>query len=342
MRYRLITLLCFVAFTGKTYYGQAGRSSLTGIISGLNGAAVPGAPVQVKNKETGAVIRTITTPAGGYTLTNLPAGTYEVRINMPCCAFKPFVKDNVTVKTAEALQLDIRLEEGRSLNTYGDDPGTLAAVLRKRSVIPRQPVPRAHDGKPDFSGVWLINEDLYPEQPIALPWAASLQKERLENNLKDAPHTRCLPGTPALPTIPSGTTPFIVKFVHTPSLLVMLFEDAPGFRQVFLDGRKHPPDPDPSWLGHSVGKWEGDALVIDTIGFNDRGWIGTYPRSEKLHTIERYRRPDFGHLDVQVTIEDPGVFMKPWNMNLKWDLAPQEELIEFVCENNKAQNMVGK
>jgi len=91
-----------------------------------------------------------------------------------------------------------------------------------------------------------------------------------------------------------------------------------------------------------VGKWDGDTLVIDTTGFNDRGWMEIYPRTEMLHIVERYRRVDFGHLEVQVTIEDPGVFAKPWHMNMTWDLAPQEELIEYVCENNKAENMVGK
>jgi hypothetical protein len=125
-------------------------------------------------------------------------------------------------------------------------------------------------------------------------------------------------------------------------LVVILSEGTPGFRQIFLDGRKHPADPDPSWVGHSIGKWEGDTLIIDTIGFNDRGWMDIYPRTEKLHIVERYRRPDFGHLEIQATIEDSGVFAKPWQINLKWDLAPQEELIEYVCENNRAQNMVGK
>ena len=340
-RFSLITLVCFFALAVNADC-QSGGSSLGGIVYGPHGRALPNAPIQARNTATGAVVRAVSGASGRYTLASMPPGTYEIRINMPCCAFKPFVKDNVTVKNGESSQLDIRLEEGRSLNTYGDDPGTIGALMRNRSVIPRRPVPHSRDGKPDFSGVWLIGEDLYPEQPAALPWAISVQRERLENNLKDAPHTRCLPGAAGIPNIPTATTPFIVKFVHTSSLLVMLFEDVPGFRQIFLDGRQHPPDPDPTWLGHSVGKWEGDTLVIDTVGFNDRGWTGSFPRTEKMHTIERYRRPDFGHLEVQVTIDDPGVFVKPWNMNTKWDLAPQEELLEFICENNKAQNMVGK
>lgn len=145
------------------------------------------------------------------------------------------------------------------------------------------------------------------------------------------------------PRFPFGAaSPFITKFVHTPLLLLMLFEDVPGFRQIFLDGRSHPSDVNPTWMAHSIGKWEGDTLVVDTVGFHDRSWIGVYPHTEMLHMIERYRRVDFGHLEVLVTFEDPGAFTKPWNMNLTWDLAPQEELLEFVCENNKTEHLVGK
>lgn len=336
----LVTLAtCLLAFAGATASAQTSRGSLSGTIFGPDGAAVPDAPVQAKNKETGAVARTVSTASGRYTLAELPPGTYELSIVMPCCAFKPFVRENLTLQTEQTLQLDIRLEEGVSLNTLGDDPGTFAAIVRKRSVVPSRPAPRTPDGRPDLSGVWLINEDLYPEEPAALPWAASLAKERIENNLKDAPHTRCLPGDPP---VAYATPPFLTKFVHTPSLLVMLFEDVPGFRQVFLDGRPHPADPDPTWLGHAVGKWDGDTLVVDAIGYNDRSWIGTYPHTEMMHITERYRRTDFGHLEIHVTIEDPGAFTKPWNKNLNWDLAPQEELLEYVCENNKVEHLVGK
>src|SRR5215510_7505577 len=338
VKFRIFLLLGISIFGGKIY-GQSVSGSLEGTISNLNGIALSGAGVQAKNTATSAAVRTISKPDGRYTLANLPTGTYVVSVNMPCCAFQPFVKSDVMVKAGEVLKLDIRLRDGGSLSTYGDDPGALAAVVRKRSVVSPGPAPRTRDRKIDFSGVWLTNRDLYPERPEALPWAAALSKERIENNLKDHPHTRCLPGSPP---VEGQSTPFIAKFVQTPSLLVILTEGVPGHRLVFLDGRKHPANPDPSWLGHSIGKWEGDALVIDTIGFNDRGWMDVYPRTEKLHIVERYRRVDFGHMEVQVTVEDPGVFVKPWHINMNWDLAPQEELIEYVCENNKAQNMVGK
>jgi hypothetical protein len=196
------------------------------------------------------------------------------------------------------------------------------------------------NGKPDLAGVWLANEDQYPEIPAMLPWAAALVQERLGNALKDAPHTRCMPQ--GLPT-PAAVGPFMAKLVQTPSLLVLLFEDTGGFRQVFLDGRRHPADPDPTWFGHSVGRWDGDTLVVDTIGYNDKSWIaGPFPHTEMLHATERYRRVDFGHLEIRVTFEDPGTFTKPWNQTLNWDLAPKEEVGEYVCENNKADHLVGK
>jgi hypothetical protein len=283
-------------------------------------------------------VRTVSAAGGGYVLADIPAGVYELSIAMPCCAFDPFTGD-VTVRAGQATHFDVRLVETLNGQTLGDDPGRNVEMIRRRSTVPALPVPRIADGKPDLSGVWLVNRDRYPERPAALPWAAGLAKERTENNRKDRPHTRCLPeGFP----VPGAASPFITKFVHTPSLLVMLFEDVPGFRQVFLDGRGHPADPNPTWMGHSVGRWEGDTLVVDTVGFNDRSWIDAYPHTEQLHMIERYRRVDFGHLEVRVTFEDPGTFTKPWNMNLTWDLAPQEELIEFVCENNKPEHMVGK
>src|SRR5437867_10727350 len=138
----------------------------------------------------------------------------------------------------------------------------------------------------------------------------------------------------SIPGLRSWWRPY--KIVQTPSLIVELFEFVGGFRQIFLDGRKHPADPDPTWLGHSIGRWEGDTLVIDTIGVNDRSWLPAFlPHTEMLHMIERYRRPDLAHLNIDVAIEDPGTFTKPWQLHMVWTLAPREEIEEAVCENNK-------
>jgi len=309
-----------------------------GVVTGPTGAPVPNAPIQARNRQSGAVVRAATTADGRYRLAPLPAGSYDISITMPCCAFDPFAQPDVAIRAGQTRQLDIRLAEGVSLNTAGDDPGELAAVLRNRAKVPSRPVPRLA-GKPDFSGVWLANEDRYPEQPALLPSAAAELQNRIGNAFKDSPHTRCLPQ--GIPT-PASIGPFMAKTVQTASLLVVLFEDTGGFRQIFLDGRPHPPDPDPSWVGHSIGKWDGDTLVVDTIGYTDQSWIGIYPHTEMLHVTERMRRPDFGHLQIAVTFEDPGTFSTPWHQNLNWELAPAEEVVAYVCENNKAGHLVGK
>ena len=139
-------------------------------------------------------------------------------------------------------------------------------------------------------------------------------------------------GSPDPSPFPGAPLPY--KIVQTPSLVVQLFEG--GFRQVFLDGGGHPQDPDPTWRGHSIGRWEGDTLVIDTVGFNDKAWLPAFlPHTEQLHVVERYHRPDLAHLNIDVSIEDPGTFTKPWQLHMVWTLAPGEEIGEFICENNK-------
>jgi hypothetical protein len=317
---------------------QSGGGSLAGTVTYGDRVTVAGAPIQARHKETGAVVRTASAADGRYVLADIAAGVYVVSVAMPCCAYGPF-ENTVTVQAGQPTRFDIVLIENVGGRTLGDDPGRLADVVRRRSPVSAAPVPRTSAGTPDFSGTWLVSRDRYPERPPALPWAADVVRERIASNFKDAPHTRCMPeGFP----VPGAAPPFLSKFVHTSSLLVILFEDAPGFRQIFLDGRAHPPDPNPAWLGHSVGRWEGDTLVVDTVGFNDRSWIGAYPHTERLRTTERYRRVEHGRLDIQVTFDDPGAFLKPWDMNLVFDLAPQEELIEFVCENNTTQYLVGK
>jgi hypothetical protein len=338
---RLILAVCSLAFVG-TVTAQSQRASLTGTVSDPNGAPVPEAPIQVKNKATAALARTSSKSDGRYALAGLAAGTYEFSIVMPCCAYKPTTQD-ILLEAGKTVQLNVSLAETVNGSTLGDDPGRLANVMRKRARIPPQSVPRI-GGRPDLSGVWVEIDDPYPETPVVLPWAAALIKERSDNYGKDAPHNHCLPGPPPAP---GSSSPFITKFVQTGSLLVILFEDNPGFRQVFLDGRGHPSNWEPTWMGHSIAKWEGDVLVVDTIGFNDRSWLGgigggPVPHTEMLHMTERYRRMDFSHIDLAVTFEDPGTFVKPFHINIRLDLTPQEELMEYVCENNKPEHLVGK
>jgi len=158
------------------------------------------------------------------------------------------------------------------------------------------PAPRSRDGKPDLSGVWRV-ELSAQASPTLRPWAEALAKSRMEDLRRDSPEARCLPGPIA--------TMGVGKIVHTPSLLLMLYGGT-SYREIFLDGRELPTDPNPDWLGYSVGRWEGDTLIVETVGFNDRTWLrGTgVPGSEQLHVTERIHRDDFGHLDIQATYVD--------------------------------------
>jgi hypothetical protein len=211
------------------------------------------------------------------------------------------------------------------------------------------PAPKAFDGKPDLSGVWSsdpdyfgdLAKDLKPEQVAMQPWAAALQKERETNDHKDDPMALCMPpGVPRINTSNSGAALHPFKVVQTPSLVVLLYETSVNstFRQVFLDGRPLPSDAQPTWLGYSVGRWEGNSLVVETSGFNGRAWLDTFkghPQTENARVIERFTRRDFGHMDLNVTIDDPKAYTKPWQARIPLTLLPEGELIETVCENEK-------
>ncbi len=326
---KIVVAVCAL-LTAQITAAQPPSSSLSGLVTGPDGAPFANVPIRAVNEATGTDARTFSSASGHYEIRDLPAGTYVVSIAPPCCSLVPYSNDGVMLAAGAARDLDIQIEE--TLIALGDDPGTIAAHMRDRQVIPDLPVPQTAAGKPDLSGVWLLFSDPFPEPPEALPWAEEISQQRVANYMRDHPHTRCLP---AAPPILGGATPFISKYLQMPELLVILFEDVPGFRQVFLDGRDHPLSPNPSWMGHSIGRWEGDTLVIDSVGFNDRGWTDTYPRSEMMHMEERYTRTEYGQMELQVIFDDPGVFVKPLIQNLQFSLAPQEELIEFVCENNK-------
>jgi len=211
------------------------------------------------------------------------------------------------------------------------------------------PAPKAYDGKPDLSGVWSTDpdffrnlaKDLKPEDVQMLPWAAKLQTERETNDHKDDPMANCMPpGVPRIDTSNNNEALHPFKIVQTPSLVLLLYETSvnSNFRQVFLDGRPLPKDPQPTWLGYSVGKWVGNTLVVDTAGFNGRAWLDTFkghPQTEAAHVIERFTRRDFGHMDLEITIDDPQAYVKPWTAKLPLTLVPDTELIETVCENER-------
>ena len=323
--------VCVCAFlAAQISVAQSPRSSLSGVVTDPTGAPFAYVPIRAVNEVTSTDARTFSSESGRYELLDLPAGTYIVSVSPPCCSFVPYSNDGVVLAAGAAHDLDVQIEE--TLIALGDDPGIIAAEMLNRQVIPNLPVPRTAEDRPDLSGVWLMRDDPFPVPARALAWAETLSQERIENSFRDHPHTRCLPSSPP---VGGSATPFISKYVQKPDLLIVLSEDVPGFRQVFLDGRDHPAYPNPSWMGHSIGRWEGDTLVVDTVGFNDRGWTETYPRTEMLHMEERYTRTEYGQMELQVTFDDPGVFVEPLVRNLQFDLAPQEELIEYVCENNR-------
>ena len=214
------------------------------------------------------------------------------------------------------------------------------------------PARRLPDGKPDLSGFWvptvavkhLLNlaADLKPGEVPLQPWADALYKERIETNGKDHPGVRCWPsGIPEKNNIPDG-----VKVVQTPDLMLFLHESRTIYRQIFTDGRPLPRDPQPAWLGYSVGKWDQDTFVVETIGQNGRTWLDMrgLPATDALRVVERFTRPTIGHIDIDVTIDDSKAYTKPWTVKLSWSLLPDTDLIESICEENNKDlaHMVGK
>lgn len=216
------------------------------------------------------------------------------------------------------------------------------------------PAPRTASGQPDLSGIWQptadpndtaggiegivgpkylidVMRDLKGAVPFQ-PWAEKLYRERQANKLRDNPMIRCLPA--GVPRLDAYTHPY--KIVQTTDLVVILYESQTMFRQIFTDGRSHPTDPEPSWLGYSIGKWEGDTLVVETMGFNGKTWLDGFghPHSEAMKLTERFRRRDFGHMDIEITIDDPKAYTKPIRYLQPQILQPDTELIEYICNEN--------
>jgi hypothetical protein len=327
-------VLCLVALEGRAQSSAAG--AIHGTLFDSIGDPIGNNAVLAENAVSHAVFKATTSAKGTYALEGLPPGTYYVAANAP--GLKQFVMKGVIVKAALALKLDIRLGDTTQLNTLGEDRLRITED-NKRHRPPSGPTPRTYDGKPDLSGVWWIPDTVDPGKPEFLPDALAVQKQRLENNSKDSPQARCLPSA-ALRNGP------LWEFVQSKDFLVYISDDeSPGFHQIYLDGRGHPADPNPAWYGHSIGRWDGDTLVVDRVGFDPRVWLDveSHPHSDKLHIVERYHRPDLGHLEIEITVDDPGVLAKPWTQKRVADLA-HEEIFEYICqENNRdVQHMVGK
>jgi hypothetical protein len=215
--------------------------------------------------------------------------------------------------------------------------------------------PRTVDGKPDLSGIWAVEcsvygtdscflqspffdlaKDLKPGDVQMTPWAAQVQAQRESRDHVDDPYGYCMP--PGVPRIDYAGAPF--KILHTPGETVFLYESLVGmiFRQVFTDGRPLPANPEPAWLGYSIGRWDGDTFVVETTGVKDGGWLDTkkaHPHSDAMRLTERFRRIDFGRMELTIVIDDPKAYLKPWTAKAMLNLRPDTELLEAFCDSHQ-------
>jgi hypothetical protein len=234
-----------------------------------------------------------------------------------------------------------------------------AGVPRKADGTPdlTAPVPRTADGKPDLSGMWFSAEllpecsaaDCIPQMNLPIdqtnigrtlpdglpfqPWAKALVAKRTANGAKDDPHAHCLP-----PNFPRAFSfPQYIKILWTPGPLLILHEFNASYRQIFLDGRPLPVDPIPAWNGYSSGHWEGDTLVVESSGFRDDLWLDLSgsPLTAAAHVTERFRRVNYGALEIEVTVDDPKAYTRPWTVTLKQVIVLDTELIEEICLENE-------
>ena len=192
------------------------------------------------------------------------------------------------------------------------------------------------DGKPDLSGIWRGDPGGYGLNMAAelkpseiQPWAEKLYKQRLEDQGKDSPSYRCMP------QIGPYTSFGMFKILQTPAVIGYLSEGG-VYRQVLTDGRPLPENPNPTWMGYSVGHWEGDTLVVENAGFNDQTWLDAgHPHSDDLRVTERFHRKDFGHMDLKMTFSDPKIYARPFSVDVELELVPDTELLEYVCNENE-------
>lgn len=321
----LVAIACSTLVQAQTATGE-----LRGVLSSVRGP-LAGLEVRIKNISTGEVKTTTTSPSGEYSLKVTP-GRYEVFTSK--AGYAVLALRNLDVRAGEVLKADGVLRDSPNAGT----PGEISFLYdRATKKAPTGPVPKTSGGKPDLSGVWFPGHELEPEVPPFQPWAEAAARE-FANHPGDDPRARCLPtGVSRMHALD------LVKFVQTPGLLLALIEGAsPAVRQIFLDGRRHPANLQPTWMGHSIGRWEKDTLVVDTIGFNDKAWLeGNRPQTEQLHVIERYRRIDRGQMSVELTIDDPGAYTRPWTIRRLLQLADGEEIQEYLCnENHKTEHFV--
>lgn len=202
--------------------------------------------------------------------------------------------------------------------------------------------PRLSSGRPDLTGIWTQNPSRIRDMTVGLPagtvemrpWAQELFNVRASGAISHLePDANCLPqGTPKINTAPAPW-----KLLQYDDRIVILYEAFTQWRQIFLDGRPFPTNPQPTWFGYSVGRWEGDDLVVETIGFNGRIWLDQlgHPSTEQMKVTERFQRKNFGTLEIKVTIDDPGAYVRPFTVVQPFRYLADTELIEFICPENE-------
>ena len=309
----ILVALCVVA--------QQSSGTISGTVFDNLGAPFPQGEVRAKNTATGAELQVLSSAKGTYSFDSIPAGTYELAVYVH--SMRLYLQKDVAVSADKPLKIDVRLGE-TNLGAIGDD--AFAAAALDRRPTPTGPTPRTRDGHPDLTGVWAPTRLVEMGKYEMLPWAV----EEMKRPGRMSPNAYCLPQGPVL----GGNVPF--KFVQAPKTIVALTEDIFTYRQIHMDGRGHPKDGDPTWMGHSIGHWEGDTLVVDSANFNNKSLtpLGR-PHTDKLHLIERFRRPDEGHLEYEMTIDDPGTYTKPWTLRFTSKLLAGEEIGEYICTENE-------
>jgi hypothetical protein len=272
---------------------------------------------------------------GNYRIAGLPAGPYSLDLDLPTRLYDRYARSGVEIAATGTVNLDLHLEWGMNLGTVGDDPLLQGSDLRAKTKDIDGPVPRMPDGTPDLSGIWTNFGDSLAGAAPMKPWAQKLY-DAWRQIKQDNPGAYCLPQS-GLITL----TNYPYKFVQTPTLVVQLVEDMViSHRQIHLDGRGHPPAEEwnPSWYGHSIGRWEGDTLVVETVGFNDKT-PGFGIHTEGLKITEKYRRTSRGRMEIEITAEDPEAWTGPWTRKKVAGLVEGIEIAESVCaEGHPAQS----
>ena len=338
MKARLTTAICW-AVLGAALVAQGATGTISGKLTEPNGdpATAVELTVQAKNTATGTVYKGAVGSQGEYSITDLPPGSYDISIPTAFGAFTEAVyvaydQKNLAVAAGQTVKLDVVMKVMGNLATLGDNPSAMLTGMLARTKASNAPPPRMADGKPDFTGLWL-NVPQGPAPPLPMqPWVRDAQRARQE---KGAIPNKAI-------CLPSGVLqiwqelPY--QIVQSPTIMTIVQEyDFPGWQQIFLDGRPHPANRKPTAMGHSIGKWDGDTLVIDTVSVSDRGPLAGAPHSDQLHIVQRFRRPDMSHLEIEITAEDPGALTGTWKRNVKAMLGrDDEQVFEYLCENNTA------